>query len=121
MVMKKCEENILEFELIDSVYSARRQTDLPHVFTMTLRFSEAPPANGESSKRSRGKVSHIRILANVGLERTPTQTDGELAEHARRTIKSLRAYLMAQIADGEREAKESQQGRKILLPNWTDQ
>ncbi len=94
-VVNKTEENILELELVAPVYNARRRTDLRHVFTMTLQFSETPPFRRDSSVKPGNETSQIRIHVRMSLDKVPARDGGELTDYARQMITSLRAYLMA--------------------------
>jgi hypothetical protein len=120
-VLRKSEDNILEFELIAPVYNARRKTDFRHVFVMTLRFLKSPLAKENSSRNSKSNSSQVRILVHVALEGTSTRIAGQVTDYARRMITSLRAYLMAKKTEAPGNDGEGQEDQKILLPKWTVQ
>ena len=117
-VIKRTEENILEFELLAPVYNARRKTDLQHVFIMALRFSEEHSAKPTPASSPASKVSQIRIAVVVSLEKAPARGSSGLTDYARQVIAGLRAYLMARTVPTLREDGECQRGEKILLPTW---
>ncbi len=118
-VVNKTEENILELELVAPVYNARRRTDLRHVFTMTLQFSETPPFRRDSSVKPGNETSQIRIHVRMSLDKVPAGDGGELTDYARQMITSLRAYLMARKTPELEQDEDSPRANKILLPIWS--
>jgi hypothetical protein len=57
----------------------------------------------------------------IGLEEAPGRPDGELTDHARQVITSLRAYLMAKKAGEPAKHEADPPWKKILLPMWKTQ
>jgi len=106
-------------ELVAPVYNARRRTDLRHVFTMTLQFSETPPFRRDSSVKPGNETSQIRIHVRMSLDKVPARDGGELTDYARQMITSLRAYLMARKTPELEQDEDSPRANKILLPIWS--
>jgi hypothetical protein len=119
-VIKRAEENMLEFELVARVRKGRRKSDLGQTFLMRLRFWEEAGPRIDLPGNMESELTQIRINVVVSLESPPARIEGWLTDYARRVIRGLRAYLMAKMVLSPNEDKQERRSKKALLPRWTD-